>query len=129
MRDVVGEELLDAGAEGVVGFVGRGGGGGDGEVEFLLGGVFDVGVEVGEVGRGLEVDFTVVGVHCWMFCTGRCENERMMSTVAASLIHRHFLGWAACPFTFVRQCLPLAVSKLPRLARGNELFLNHVCSQ
>ena len=119
MRDVVGEELLDAGAEGIVGFVGRGGGGGDGEVEFLLRGVFDVGVEVGEVGGGLEVDFTVVGVHCcWMFCTDRCEDERMMSKIAASLIHRHLLGWAACISIFMRRCLPLAVSTLPRLARG-----------
>lgn len=50
-----------------MGLVGGGCGGGDGEVEFLLGGVFDVGVEVGEVGGGLEVDFTVVGVHGWMY--------------------------------------------------------------
>ena len=38
--------------------------GGDGEVNFLLGGVFDVVVEVGEVGGGLEVYFPVVRVHC-----------------------------------------------------------------
>lgn len=40
----------------------------DGEVEFLLRGGLDVGLEVEEVGGGLEIDFTVVGVH---FLRGR----------------------------------------------------------
>ena len=60
------EELLDLRTEGV--WLVRGGrGSGNSEVEFLLGGVFDVGLEVIEVCWGLEIDFTVVGVHCRMF--------------------------------------------------------------
>lgn len=37
---------------------------GNGKVKFLLGGVFDVVVEVDEVGGGLKVYFPVVRVHC-----------------------------------------------------------------
>lgn len=51
-------ELLDLGSERVLALRGNG------KVEFLLGGVFHVIVEIGEVGGGLEVDFPVVGVHC-----------------------------------------------------------------
>lgn len=38
---------------------------GNGEVKLLLGGVFYVVVEVGEVGGGLKVYFPVVRVHCF----------------------------------------------------------------
>lgn len=38
---------------------------GNGEVKFLLGTVFNVVVEVGEVGGGLKVYFPVVRVHCF----------------------------------------------------------------
>ena len=51
-------ELLDLGPERVLALRGNG------KVEFLLGGVFHVVVEIGEVGRGLEVDFPVMRVHC-----------------------------------------------------------------
>ena len=39
-------------------------------VDFLLRGGVDVGEEVGEVLRGLEVDFPVVGVHCLLWASG-----------------------------------------------------------
>ena len=52
------DELLDLGPERVLALRGNG------KVEFLLGGVFHVVVEIGEVGGGLEVDFPVVGIHC-----------------------------------------------------------------
>ena len=42
----------------------RRGGGGEVDVELLLGRFGDVAEEVGEVLGGLEVDFAVVGVHC-----------------------------------------------------------------
>lgn len=41
------------------------------DVDFLLRGGVDVGEEVGEVLRGLEVDFPVVGVHCLLLSFGR----------------------------------------------------------
>lgn len=41
------------------------------DVEFLLRGGVDVGEEVGQVLRGLEVDFAVVGVHCLLWRLGR----------------------------------------------------------
>lgn len=37
---------------------------GNGEVHFLLGGVLDVVMKIGEVGGRLEVYFPVVRVHC-----------------------------------------------------------------
>lgn len=40
------------------------------DVDFLLRGGVDVGEEVGEVLRGLEVDFPVVGVHCLLWASG-----------------------------------------------------------
>lgn len=50
-------EVLHLGSEGVFAL------GGNGEVEFLLGGGFDVGVEVNKVSGRLEVDFAVVWIH------------------------------------------------------------------
>lgn len=39
----------------------------DREIEFLLRGGLDVGLQVEEVGRGLQVDSAVVRVHCFIY--------------------------------------------------------------
>lgn len=94
--------MLDFCAEGVV-FAIWGGGGGDGLVEFLLGGGVDVGEEVGKVGGGLEIYFAVVGVHClWLKgCLGGLLVEPVRlrraggqcSNTAVDLLSRRIKAW------------------------------------
>lgn len=62
-------QRLDLGAERVL-FAWWRGGGREVRVEFLLRDVGDVGVQVGEVLGGEEIDFAVVGVHCLLWRGG-----------------------------------------------------------
>lgn len=58
-------ELLDFGSKRVFTLWG------DGKIDFLPRGGSDIISQISEVGGGLEVDFTVVFVHDWVFCLRR----------------------------------------------------------